>query len=414
MSAKDWRALSLRASKVFTPSAPVDTEKLFAGRWEQVRQVIDAVNQKGQHAIIFGERGVGKTSLANVISMKLVSSSESFPLSAPRVNCDSTDTYSSLWKKVFDQIYLKRPEIQLGFQGQTKLINYSAAEEFVGDFAPDDIRQKLTILSSRSLLIVILDEFDRIADGAVRAAIADTVKTLSDSAISATIVLVGVADSVDELITQHHSIERALMQVRMPRMSNDELGEILDNGVKMLGLSIDAEARHEIAVLSKGLPHYTHLLGLHSAREAIDRQSLRITLEHVEMAISKGLHMAQQSIQSACHKATMSAHKDNIYSQVLLACALAKTDDLGYFSAADVRTPLRIITNKQYDIPSFSRHLYDFCEEGRGRVLQKTGIPHRYRFRFTNPLMQPFVIMQGKTSNLIDKDKLGTIKQLQG
>jgi ABC-type lipoprotein export system ATPase subunit len=40
---------------------------LLAGRDKQIALVIDAVNQKGQHVIICGERGVGKTSLFNVL-----------------------------------------------------------------------------------------------------------------------------------------------------------------------------------------------------------------------------------------------------------------------------------------------------------------------------------------------------------
>ncbi len=69
---------------------------------------------------------------------------------------------------------------------------------------------------------------------------------------------------------------------------------------------------------------------------------------------------------------------------------------------------------KSYGIASFSRHLNDFCGSERGPVLQKTGTAYRYRFRFMNPLMQPYIIMQGKANNLIDKDKLAAIKQSQG
>jgi hypothetical protein len=45
-----------------------------------------------------------------------------------------------------------------------------------------------------------------------------TIKTLSDNAssIKTTLILVGVADSVDELIGEHQSIERAIKQVPMP------------------------------------------------------------------------------------------------------------------------------------------------------------------------------------------------------
>ena len=51
--------LALNASRVFSPTAPIDERDLFAGRTDQIRKLIDAINQKGQHAIVFGERGVG-------------------------------------------------------------------------------------------------------------------------------------------------------------------------------------------------------------------------------------------------------------------------------------------------------------------------------------------------------------------
>src|SRR5262245_47972920 len=60
--------LAQQAAKVFQPRSPITTRELFAGRWAQLREVSDAVNQAGLHPVIFGERGVGKSSLANVIS----------------------------------------------------------------------------------------------------------------------------------------------------------------------------------------------------------------------------------------------------------------------------------------------------------------------------------------------------------
>ena len=45
-------------SQAFSPSAPIDQQALFAGRISQLMDVLNALNQKGQHAILFGERGV--------------------------------------------------------------------------------------------------------------------------------------------------------------------------------------------------------------------------------------------------------------------------------------------------------------------------------------------------------------------
>lgn len=266
------------------------------------------------------------------------------------------------------------------------------------------------LLGRGVLLIIIVDEFDRLPKGETTALFADTIKVLSDQSVPATLVLVGVADSVDGLILGHESIERNLVQVPMPRMSVDELHEIVRNGLTRLGMGIEDDALNHISLLSQGLPHYTHLLGLHSAREALDSGTKNVGLHHVDNAIEKCLSQAQQSIRNAYHRATTSPRRDNLYRQALLACALARTDELGYFSAANVRLPMTRIMGRPYDIPNFSRHLKEFSEAHRGPVLHKMGKERRSRYRFVNPLMQPYITMRGIAEKLIDKATLQALR----
>src|SRR5271168_4257856 len=84
----DLQALSFQTGSIFTPGAPINEKDLFAGRSEQVEKIIDAVSQHGCHAILYGERGVGKTSLSNMISAFLANRL-SFVIS--RTNCDISE-----------------------------------------------------------------------------------------------------------------------------------------------------------------------------------------------------------------------------------------------------------------------------------------------------------------------------------
>jgi hypothetical protein len=67
---------------------------------------------------------------------------------------------------------------------------------------------------------------------------------------------------------------------------------------------------------------------------------------------------------------------------------------------------MSVVTGKDYDIPAYSRHLYDFCEESRGKILQRQGERKRFRFRFTNPLMEPFVVLKGVADGLISESQI--------
>jgi Cdc6-like AAA superfamily ATPase len=379
----------------FSPSAPIDQRDLFAGRVSQLMTVMNALNQKGQHAILFGERGVGKTSLARVLSGGL--NVDGKPLLVASVNCDSSMGFTQIWRNALREIRLTHTKPGVGFLSEPSTEHIALADTLPEQLTPSDVRNVLGRLGKS---LFVFDEFDRLQDTNAKTLLADTIKMLSDYAVDSTLLLVGVADSVDALIAEHQSIERALIQVRMPRMSPPELEQVIDKGLGKASMTISTDAKKKIVQLSQGLPHYTHLLSLYSAQRAALALKNNVAVEDVRAAIDTALANAQQSIVGAYHRATASP-RENLYPQVLLACAIAEPDGLGYFAAVDVRKPLSEIMKKPYEIPAFSQHLNAFCEDSRGPVLQRTGSSRRYRFRFVNPLMQPYVLMDGIRKGLI-------------
>ena len=404
---EDDRGSSLRLGAAFSPAAPVNEATLFAGRQQQLHEASDAVNQRGMHAVLFGERGVGKTSLANVLPEFLGLSGLS-GLGVSRVNCDSLDTYASLWHKALRelQVAIQIPMAGLGTSSRTDhttLDNLLAAEP-----SPEDMRYGLQRLGTRVLFVI--DEFDRIQDPEISRLMADTIKALSDHSVNATVVIVGVADTVDGLLSEHLSIDRCLIQIQMPRMSPDELSDILDRGFSQVDMGIDEAAAGFITYLSHGLPHYTHLLGLLSGRAALKNGRRHVRLEDATEAIAAAVHQAQRSLMVAYDTATASLRPESLLKQVLLACAMAPVDELGYFAASDVRGPLSMIMGRQYDSPAFARHLSQFCDKSRGAILQRTGRRYHYRYRFSDPLIQPYVLISGFHQGLITLETLAAMR----
>ncbi|HEX5275008.1 MAG TPA: AAA family ATPase [Candidatus Rubrimentiphilum sp.] len=397
----NFSALEQKASAVFTPARPIAQDNLFAGRLIQVRKLVDAINQPGQHAVLFGERGVGKTSLANVLGEKWLGSGY---IIAPRIGCLSNDDWSELWTKALSEINLTIKDPRMGFRNAPAESVVNAASQLPENFSLNDVRISLTTIGHQAVLVLIFDEFDQL-NAKTRKAMAEAVKQFSDYNVPATLILVGVADSVGELLRDHQSVERALVQVQMPRMSDAELEQILNTGFTSLGMTGTPGAMKRIIYLSRGLPHYTHLLGLHSSRTALRRASLEVNEDDVKNAIGVALENSQQSHKDAYVAATSSSQKNHLYCQVLLACALADTNpETGYFTASAVRDPLSAIMKKRYDIPSFARHLNEFCSEKRKHILERIGDKRNYKFRFRNPLMQPFVVLKGYASGMISAD----------
>lgn len=400
--------LSFDAGSVFTPGAPINERELFAGRSPQIDALLDAISQRGYHAILFGERGVGKTSLSNVLSA-LVSERKNSRFLLPRINCDASDTYTSLWRKQFNDIIITETRMGIGFTADHIEVGRRLVDSLPEEITPDDVRRTLEQLAKGLILVPVFDEFDRVQRGYVTTLMADTIKMLSDYSVDATVVLIGVADSVDGLIGGHESIERALIQIPMPRMSSAETAQIVSNGLNRLKMSIGPAALEEISALSQGLPYITHLLALHSTRAAIERDSTAVFPADIDHGIKAALGQWQQSVKSAYYNATKSPQPGHIYREVLLACALATTDDMGYFAAADVREPLRKITGRDYDIPNFARHLKELSQAGRGEMLKRTGEARRLRYRFESPLLRPYIIMRGFADSMLSKDDVKLI-----
>jgi hypothetical protein len=392
------------ANKNFTPSAPVNAKDLFFGRFELVGRVVDAISRTGQHVIMFGERGVGKTSLGNVIHTFLPWGKDVIVV---RANCSSGETFSELWKSIFRDIELKSSSKGLKPVNEelVGLIKHLVDKENNTTITPNDVRFVLTEIPYPT--IIVIDEVDRITDPRIMADLADTIKALSDYATHATLILIGVGKSIEDLVQEHASVTRALSQIAVPRMSPEELQEIIAIGMKNLSMEMPSNVAEKIVRLSQGLPHYTHLLALQTTLAAIDNRRPKIEIEDYEAALRQSITDAQQSIRTSYHKA-VTAPRGKHYSTTLLACALAKTDEIsGTFAPADVGRALKSITGKDWPVSQYTKHLHEFASEKQGSVLEETGTKGRYKYKFKDPMMQPFIVLKGVADGKVKDDEIG-------
>jgi Cdc6-like AAA superfamily ATPase len=396
-SEDDWLIKDQEAMSLFSPAAPINEADLFAGRVDQVRRLIEAVSEPGRHAILFGERGVGKTSLAKIFHMIMRGNRRNVALQVISKQCGPSDNFTTLWKRVFeDMSFVSAKE-----SGEE---HRPVADLYVDrQISPDDVLRELGSFNLNQNPLIIFDEFDRLEDSDARRLMSHTLKAISDTGINTTVLIVGVAEDVNALVAEHQSIERNITEIKMPRMSPDELREILDPRYTRLGMSINGDALWKIITLARGLPTYVHTLGRDSARETLKRRQLHIKEEDVDGAIKSLVYQSDQSTNRAYKQATDS-NKRNSFREVLLACAICNADDDGRFSPSDIVEPYSGIVNKKTDVANIQSPLNGFCEEARGSILERTGKPRAYKYRFKDPKMQPYVIMQGIASGLLAAD----------
>ena len=355
----------------------------------------------GAHAAIFGERGVGKTSLAGVIQEFWIDLNRDTNILTGRVNCEPLDDYITIWVHIADDL-ADRMTIEQRAQNP-QFVEYITRMSG-GEVDPSFVRRALQAYSG--VAVIIIDEFDRLQDPETVQRFADTIKGLSDYAVDTTLVIVGVADTIDQLIADHASVDRSLTQILLPRFEANEIFSLVEGRYDSIGLGYEEGIINFIARLTHGFPYYAHLIGQSAGLATVKNEKMVIGLEDVLEGLAIATENAQESVKRSYYDAVSSTRTNSIHREVMLACALANQDEFGYFTAVDIRVLLSEFLGVPVDLARYLRYLSDFAGDERGNVLQKEGRPWRQRYRFANPLMETFVILKGFEDGLLKNDNL--------
>lgn len=376
----------LMLGQVFSPTSPIKEKDFFYGRLNQLEKVAEAINKQGQHAILYGERGVGKTSLANIMAK---SYTELYPV---KITCDKTDNFKTLWQRAFESIQFSKTTTGLGFNATitTNILNKGNQLSSLSNVRPSHIVNLLNNFGNFRMLF-IFDEYDNIINEKTKSSFADLIKSLSDNNTNSTIVLVGIAESIESLIGNHQSLERCLKQIKMPRMKNEESEEIINKGIQRLELKIDKIVREKIIEFSSGFPHYVHLLCELGCKEVIENEKLNFSEAYLLIAIKSGIEITSEQSRLSYRKAVLSSNDSSKWKDLLYACANCDLDEFNAFTITEVVKQYNKITNSSLINSSINYNLNKLLTEDRGEILYKLGKGMSTRYMFKNPMMRAFV-----------------------
>lgn len=376
----------LIVNQVFSPASPIKQKDFFFGRINQLNKILEAIIEEGQHAILYGDRGVGKTSLANIMA---TSYTNLYPV---KVTCNRLDNFHTLWQNALDCVQFSKTITGIGFNAQEskEIVRIGNQTRNIPELRPSHIVQILNSLPAGRLLF-IFDEFDNISTKKARSTFADLIKSLSDNNSNSTIVLVGIADSIESLIGNHQSLERCLKQVKMPKMKNEECEEIIMSGLEKLDLTIDKKVKDQIIEFSSGFPHYVHLLCKYGAKEIIDNDKKHFSTAYLNIAIRQGIENTSEQLRISYRKAILTSNSSSKWRDLLFACAVVKIDEFNAFTISDVVKVYNQITGKDVNNGSIIYNLNQLVTENRGEILVKLGKGMSTRYMFMNPMMRAFV-----------------------
>ncbi len=321
---------------VFTPAQEVKDIERFAGRDDELSALSTALQSHGAQIVMYGQRGVGKSSLARQLAKLAINDTdlitrlkqkpfETLDFVPVYISCDdSIKNIETLMLRLLSdedalapwipfKVVEKTSSGELGAKFSIKVIELGGkktdsiterAQEIESDIVSVFTSACKEIVKSgvaKNGLLIIVDEFDRIKD---RSGLASLLKTLGPEGV--TFALVGVATTVQDLVTEHESVARQLADgsVHVKPMRDDELKDIFDRAENLLKkkYTFSPDARNWIIKIARGHPFYIHLVGKHALLRAITTGENTITLEMAEEALIEIALKGSAPIQESTYK----------------------------------------------------------------------------------------------------------------
>lgn len=279
-----FSALRARIRRAFTPSQPIADPKMFAGREAVLKTIISSIEDQKLHLVLYGERGIGKTSLMHMIAQ----AAQDARYIVIYTSCGVASDFDETLRAVASEIPL------LYHRGFSPTASEAEGGGTLADLLPDtpisprqfsDLCTKLT----GTRVLIILDEFDRCDSPAFRRNIAELIKNLSDRLGRVQLLLAGVAGDLTELVEHIPSIRRNILALNLPRMTDGEVMQLVAHGERESGLSFETAATKLIVSVAQGSPYIASLLSHHAALSAIEHERTTVLAMDVAQAIGQAM-----------------------------------------------------------------------------------------------------------------------------
>ncbi len=410
-----------KLNTLVSPSQPIRSVENLFGREKEIVRIEKALYAPGRHVFIYGERGVGKSSLAATAANQYQSSDSEYI----DVSCSPDATLKSIIVNIAYQATktsrlrdIKKNEIQLldihylKLQSGENEANKNLHNEIHSLTDAVEILREVSENHSERPIIVI-DEFDRMDSEKERNLFADLLKHLGDKRISIKFIFTGIAKTLDELLGAHQSAIRQLETIELPKLSWDARWDILLHASKEFGIIVDRTICIRIAAISDGYPYYVHLITEKLLWRVFDDEitATEVLKAHYQAA----LHDAIDSISAELKRPYELAinQRTGDYEEVLWSTA--DSDFLQRYLKDMYSSYLYVmkqITHKsplKYD--KYTARIRSLKGESNGEILISENRPGLYSYR--EKMLRGFVRIQAEAHGieLLGEEAKATEKQ---
>jgi Cdc6-like AAA superfamily ATPase len=388
------QAQALKALReAFTPTQPKQSVRLFAGRRRELKRIVSAIEEWKAHIVIFGERGYGKSSLANIVA----EIAKQGGISVLSCSCSAELTFEEMFRNFLREIplpYRGVPTRGEAFKAEAARAGGNFAQLLpAGAFGATELAETLRHLTDRHVIFRI-DEFDRVRGEEIKNQIAEAIKNLSDVGARVTFLIVGVADDLDELLGKHPSIQRNVVGVHLSLMTEAELLQLIKAGEKAADIGFQDEVRGRIVALAQGLPYQAQLLCQQAGQVAIEEGAKTVGPQHLARAIDQAIALAPRGLERLYDQAFAGPNHDSLKA-VAFAAALSPCDPWGYFCVQDLARAQRTLGTDTMGPDTIGGLLDSLADSGRSQQILRLRQDRAGRYyAYSDPLLRAYILLR--------------------
>jgi len=325
----------------FYPGKPVHPE-FFTGRKDQIKEIMrlmhDTIKGSQRNVFIIGERGIGKSSIASFIDWWGQNNYQSFlschTFLGNTINVEAMvgKIIEELLEKVNKKPYWDKIKkifgntiTEAGLFGIN--IKFNPTDDQMKDLI-ENFPSKLLEISNKikensedenPCFLIILDDIDKIIDNeSFHYWIKSTLDYMSTNKdfinFPLCLILVGLEDKYEALSKYQPSTKRIFNVVKINRMTNMEIEELVSNALDKVNHTVTKEALDLISTYSSGLPVVAHEIGDQAYYISEDSE---IDMEDMANAITKAAHqIGTKYIESKITKAIRSEDYKSILKKI--------------------------------------------------------------------------------------------------
>jgi len=389
---KEEKQKSFKVDAFYTPSKPVSSPSNLRGRDEEIQKILGALTTPGRHCMIYGDRGIGKSSLA-LSTLEGGKKHQILPEHVFQYRCIKNTTFKDIIEKAalfIDEAYRHdKTETTKKFGARARFFDIFSVEGTREEKITIE-KEELTANKAATVLhhldsVLLIDEFDVVKDE-VKHEVAEFVKQLSDASSPFKVLIVGIGSDGAALIAGHQSVIRCMHEIKLPRVEDKYLSEIIESGEAGLGLTFEPVIKNSIIEISSGFPYFTHLLCKESAEEAIRRSANVVDKVIFEQALIVAVKNTEGQLKR-CYDLAVTSSRTDMYPKILLSAAKFNNEQFSVKSWIEQIFDDHGLTLTYGSMNNYTGKL---IKAERGEILQ---LVRRGVYKITDPRMPSYILM---------------------